>query len=93
MNGPVQRRAAAGMGKGNQGRTSTADPNNGDRSRGESRKRRIARKTAAIASGNDHQKASSATRTLAGAAPTRPMVPSEHQIATPAQRAAGNPFR
>jgi hypothetical protein len=72
---------------------STADPNNGDRPRGESRKRRIARKTAAIASGNSHHGARSATRALAGSAPTTPMVPSEHQIATPAQRAAGNPFR
>jgi hypothetical protein len=79
------------MRNGNHGRMSTADPNSGDRWRGESRNRRIARKTAAIASGNSHHGARSATRTLA--VPTRPMVPSEHQIATPAQRAAGNPFR
>jgi hypothetical protein len=71
----------------------TADPKSGACSRGESRKIRMAAKTAATRSASSHHGARSATRALVGDVPITPIVPSEHHIATPAQTAAGNPFK
>jgi hypothetical protein len=53
----------------------------------------MAAKTAAIDSGSSHHGARRARRALVDGAPIRPIVPSEHQMATPAQAAAGNPFK
>ena len=93
MKGPVQSSAAGGTGNGSQGKMTIAEPNSGDCSRGERRKARMAAKTAAIDSGSSHHGARRATRALVDGAPIRPIVPSEHQMATPAQTAAGNPFK
>jgi hypothetical protein len=53
----------------------------------------MAAKTIATSSGRSHHGARSATRALGDAAPTTPIVPSEHHSATAAQTAAGNPFK
>src|SRR4029453_938626 len=90
--GPVQSNAAGGTRSGSRGRSTTADPKRGDTWTGENLVNRMAAKMMSTSSADSHLGGRRPTRVWPAGVPTRPIVPSEHQAARPAQAEAKTAF-